>query len=57
MAWRVDCDKALLTSALQKELKSQQRLKNTTVQPAFVPIIERDIAELQKGLGSMSEVK
>lgn len=57
MAYRVDMDKALLMVALEKELASQKRLKNTTKQPAFVPIIEKDIAEFQRGLSSITEVK
>lgn len=57
MAYRVDCDKSLLMTALEKELASQKRLKNTTKQPAFVPIIEKDIAEYQKALSSITEVK
>lgn len=57
MAYRVDMDRTLLMTALEKELASQKRLKNTTKQPAFVPIIERDIMEFQKGLSSITEVK
>lgn len=57
MPYKIDCDKAILVSALEKELASQKRLKNTTKQPAFVPIIEKDISELQKALGSITEAK
>lgn len=57
MAWRVDLDKGLLIAALEKELASQRRLKNTTKQPAFVPIIEKDIAAFQTAIGSITEIK
>lgn len=52
----LDIDAGILKNALEKELASQKRLANTTKQKAFVPIIEKDIAELQKGLGSIQEV-
>lgn len=55
MAWIVDLDKALLLAALEKELASQRRLKNTTKQPAFIPIIEADIARFQTAIGSITE--
>lgn len=53
---KLDIDAGILRNALEKELASQKRLANTTKQKAFVPIIEKDIAELQKGLGSIVEV-
>lgn len=52
---KLDIDQSILRNALEKELASQKRLANTTKQKAFVPIIEKDIAELQKGLGSIAE--
>lgn len=52
---KLDIDAGILRNALEKELASQKRLANTTKQKAFVPIIEKDIAELQKGLGSITE--
>lgn len=52
---KLDIDAGILRNALEKELASQKRLANTTKQKAFVPIIEKDIAELQKGLGSIQE--
>ena len=54
---KLDVSEGALRNALEKELASQKRLKNTTKQPAFVPIIEKDIAELQKALGSIQETK
>ena len=54
---KLDISEAALRNALEKELSSQKRLKNTTKQPAFVPIIEKDIAEFQKALGSIAETK
>lgn len=57
MALSVELDEANLRMALEKELSSQKRLKNTTKQPQFVPIIEKDIAAFQKALGSIAEIK
>ena len=57
MAVRIEIEPTILKNALEKELASQKRLANTTKQKAFVPIIEKDIAELQKGLGSITETK
>lgn len=56
MALRVEIDRALLVAALEKELASQKRLKNTTKQMAFVPIIEKDIAAFQLAIGSIEEI-
>lgn len=52
----LEISETMLKNALEKELASQKRLKNTTKQLAFVPIIEKDIAELQKALGSIAQV-
>lgn len=57
MPLKVEIDRALLVSALEKELASQKRLHNTTKQPAFKPIIEKDIAAFQQALGSITEIK
>lgn len=57
MALRVELDKAMLLMALEKELASQKRLKNTTKQPQFIPIIEGDIAKLQTAIGGITEIK
>lgn len=57
MALRIEIDKGLLLAALEKELASQKRLKNTTKQPAFVPIIEKDINAFMAGIASIQEVK
>lgn len=56
MALRVDIDRGLLVAALEKELASQKRLKNTTKQLAFVPIIDKDIAAFQQALGTITEI-
>lgn len=56
MALRVQLDKGLLMAALEKELASQKRLKNTTKQLQFIPIIERDIAAFQLAIGSIEEI-
>lgn len=56
MALRVEIDKGLLVAALEKELASQKRLKNTTKQPQFIPIIEKDIAAFQMAIGSIAEI-
>jgi hypothetical protein len=57
MAFRVELDKALLLTALEKELASQKRLRNTTKQLQFVPIIEKDIAAFQAAIGGLTEIK
>lgn len=57
MPLKIDCDETILRNALEKELASQKRLANNTKQKAFVPIIEKDIATLQKALGSIEVVK
>lgn len=54
---KLEISEQVLRTCLEKELASQKRLRNTTKQPAFVPIIEKDIAELQKALGSIVAVK
>ena len=54
---KLEISEQMLRNALEKELASQKRLKNTTKQMAFVPIIEKDIAELQKALGSIVPAK
>lgn len=56
MALKVNIDKGLLLAALEKELASQKRLRNTTKQPAFLPIIEKDIAAFQLAIGSIEEI-
>lgn len=57
MPLKIDVDETILRNALEKELASQKRLANNTKQKAFVPIIEKDIAALQKALGSIEVVK
>lgn len=53
----IDIDQGLLKVALEKELASQKRLFNTTKQPQFKPIIEKDINAYMAGLASIAEVK
>lgn len=57
MALRIDIDRGLLMVALEKELASQKRLKNTTKQPEFVPIVEKVINGYMHGIASITEVK
>lgn len=57
MALKIDIDRGLLQVALEKELASQKRLKNTTKQPEFVPIVEKVINGYMHGLASIVEVK
>lgn len=57
MAIRVEARKEVVVQALEMALASQKRLRNTTKQPAFIPIIEKDMAELQTAIGSITEVK
>lgn len=57
MALRVELSAETMRNALEAYLASQRRLHNTTKQPAFKPIIEKDIAALQAALGSISEIK
>lgn len=56
MALKVNIDRGLLMAALEKELASQKRLKNTTKQPQFIPIIEKDIAAFQLAIGSIEDI-
>lgn len=57
MAFRIDLDRGLLLAALEKELASQKRLKNTTKEPQFVPIIDGTIAKFNTAIGSITEIK
>lgn len=57
MALKIDIDKGLLMTALEKELASQKRLKNTTKQPEFIPIVEGVINKYMHGIASIAEVK
>lgn len=57
MALRVELERGQLVAALEKELSSHRRLHNNTKQPAFKPIIEKDIEAFQRALGSITEVK
>lgn len=57
MAVKVDLNADTMRVALEAYLASMKRAKNTTKQPAFIPIIEKDIAALQAALGSIEEIK
>lgn len=56
MILKLEIDRLMLVAALEKELASQKRMRNTTKQPQFIPIIEKDIAMLQTAIGSISEI-
>lgn len=53
----VDLDRGLLQVALERELASQRRLKNTTKQPEFVPIVEGVINKYMVAIGSIKEIE
>lgn len=57
MAVRVEAKKELVTLALNTQLASLKRALNTARNPAFKPILEKDIADLQTAIGSITEVK
>lgn len=57
MAIVVDIDELTLRNALNRELDSAKRAYNTAKNPAFKPIHEKDIATLQKALGSIEQTK
>lgn len=56
MALSVEIDQGLLRVALEKELASQKRLFNTTKQPQFKPIIQKDIDSYMAGIASIAEI-
>lgn len=55
MAVYLEIDVGLLRTALEKELASQKRLKNTTKQPEFIPIVEGVINKYMHGIASIRE--
>lgn len=57
MPFLIDIERNLLQTALEKELASQKRLKNTTKQPEFVPIVERVINGYMAGIASIREAE
>lgn len=57
MALKIDLDKALLVQAIEAAIKAQQRVKNTTKQPEFIPIVEGVIHKYNAGLASIAETK
>lgn len=57
MALRIEIDKTMLVQAIQAEIKAQNRIKTTTKQPAFIPIVEAEIHKLNAALASIVEIK
>lgn len=57
MAVKCELNAETLRVALEAYLASQRRMLNTTKQPAFKPIIEKDIAALQLAIGTIEEIK
>lgn len=56
MAVKIELDTDTTRAALEAYLASQKRALNTTKQPAFKPIYEKDIGRLQIALGSITEL-
>lgn len=56
MAVKIELHADTARVALEAYLASLKRALNTTKQPAFKPIIEKDIAAVQLALGSISEI-
>lgn len=57
MPLKIDLDKGLLMQALEAAVKAQVRIKNTTKEPQFIPIVEATIEKLNVGMRSISEFK
>lgn len=57
MAYRVDLDKGLLVQALELAYASQKRAMNTAKNPAFKPIIEKDLTAYHNALNTITETK
>lgn len=56
MAFKVDLDKALLLEALNFQLSSKKRAANTAKQPIFVPIYEKQAADLMRAIATLEEI-
>lgn len=57
MAVRVELDLARTRQAIEMSIASLKRQRNTAKNPAFFPIIDKDIAEIGKALDTLQEVK
>lgn len=57
MAVKVDLPLAQVKAALEGALASNKRALNTAKNPAFRPILEKDIADLQTAINTLSEGK
>lgn len=57
MATRVDLPNAQVKAALEQALASNKRALNTAKNPAFRPIIEKDIADLQTAINTLTDIK
>lgn len=57
MATRVELHMEQVRVALEQSLASNKRALNTSKNPAFRPIYEKDIAALQTAINTLSEVK
>lgn len=57
MAYRVDLDKGLLVQALELAYASQKRALNTAKNPAFRPIIEKDLTAYHNAINTITETK
>lgn len=57
MPLRVDIDRERLTAAIQLQINSLKRAKTNAKNPAFVPIIDKDIADLTTAMNTITETK
>lgn len=57
MATRVELHKDAVKTALEQSLASAKRQLNTAKNPAFRPIIEKDIADLNNAINTLAEIK
>jgi len=57
MAVKVEARKELVTQALEQLAASLKRQKNTSKNPLFLPIIEKDLAEVNNAITSIAETK
>lgn len=56
MALKVELDRHLLLQALEWQLASSKRAKNTTKEPQFVPIIEATINKWMVAIASVEDL-
>lgn len=57
MALKIEIDKVTLVQALEAAVKAQNRIKTTTKQPQFIPIVEAEIHKLNAAIASIAEIK